>query len=619
MTFVPPLKTLQQFFVGAMVLTLGVLTVGCGTGPVATEATSNVALSGRMVGGQQAINGASIYLYAAGSTAGGNGTGATNLLTKTVLTNPDGSFSITGDYTCPSASTQVYLVGSGGNPGLGTGTNNTASLMMAPLGDCGNLSASSFIYIDEVTTAASAWALSQFLGPNANIGSSATNANGLRNAFLVANNLVNTTTGLAGGTALPAGATIEAAKLYTLANVLSACVNTAGGSACSPLFTAATVGGVVPSNTLDAALAIVRNPGINVTGVYNAAVPASPFQPVLPRAPKDWTMSITYTGGGLNLPTDIAMDSTGSVWVANYNGTSTATYTASKFSANGIPASATGFSDPNLYENYGIAVDTQDNAWITNEESYYTINNGFGSLSKFSSSGTLLSGTGLTNSIYYPYAIAADNNGDIWVADNGHSQASYLANDGSSLAGPNGYSSSLLPLPVAVAIDGSHNAWFAGEGYATKVTPAGVMSEYQCCRVVSAIAIDQNQAVWVADYSASAVVQLSPAGAVWQTVTSGGIYYPENLAIDGKGSVWTANYHGNSISGFATATGGASSAALSPSYGFGLDAGLASPFGIALDASGNVWVANFAGNTLTTFVGLAAPVKTPLLGPPVQP
>jgi len=37
-------------------------------------------------------------------------------------------------------------------------------------------------------------------------------------------------------------------------------------------------------------------------------------------------------------------------------------------------------------------------------------------------------------------------------------------------------------------------------------------------------------------------------------------------------------------------------------------------FGLAIDAAGNVWTTSFATNTLTEFVGLAAPVKTPLLG-----
>jgi streptogramin lyase len=598
----------------AGVATLGAL-LGCGASPPENSRADGTALNGRVVGGQQAIQNSAIYLYAAGTT--GNGTGATNLLTTSVYTAADGSFSITGDYTCPSATTQVYLVGAGGNPGISASTNNTASVLMAPLGDCRNLSASSYVYIDEVTTAASAWALAQFLGPNANVGASATNATGLRNAFLIANNLVNTTTGLAAGAALPVGATIQAAKLYTLSNALAVCVNSNGGAACGPLFSAATGGGVTPTNTLDAALNIVRHPANNVAAVFQATSTSPPFPHGLTQAPNDWTMTITYAGSGINSPTGVAVDSQGNVWAANYS--YSVGGTATKLAANGVPASTTGFAAPNLYESYAIAIDTQDSAWITNEESHYALNTGFGSLTKFSSSGALLSGNGFTSSIYYPYGIAADSNGDMWVADEGHSQVSLLDNNGNSLIGTNGYSSYAVPLPVAVAIDASHNAWFAAESSASKVTPGGVITEYSCCSETSAIAIDQNGAVWVSDYKGSAVVQLSSAGTLLQSLTSGGVYYPQGLAVDGSGAVWAANYHGETISGFSAAANGTGSTALSPSYGFGLDAGLSSPFGIALDASGDIWVANLAGNSLTQFVGLAAPIKTPLLGPPAQP
>jgi hypothetical protein len=48
---------------------------------------------------------------------------------------------------------------------------------------------------------------------------------------------------------------------------------------------------------------------------------------------------------------------------------------------------------------------------------------------------------------------------------------------------------------------------------------------------------------------------------------------------------------------------------------------------VQIDASGNVWVANnlkriaptVGGDGLVEFIGLAAPVKTPLIGPPQRP
>ena len=589
---------------------LALLLGGCGAASVSTASVSGTAINGHVFGGQQPVTGASIVLYAAGLT--GTGTGATNLLNTPVSTDGNGAFSITGDYACPSSTTQVYIVARGGNPGLLGVVSNPASVLMAPLGDCGNLQPSTFITINEVTTAASAWALAQFApagsSSGAIFGATPTNATGLRNAFLVANNLVNVPNGLAGGAALPAGSTIESTKLYTLADILAVCVNSNGGGACTSLFSASTYG-VAPTNTLDAALQVVRNPGLNVAAVFNAGNAQGPFQPTLPKTPNDWTMTVTYTGGGLYAPTALGIDSTGSVWAANYFGGY-----ASKLSAAGVPASATGFYDPHLYESYGLAIDGQDSAWITVEETSGGINSGDGSITKFSSSGALLSGSGFTaGGIYYPYAIAADTNGNMWVADFGRSTATLMDTNGNSLAGAAGYSPTGLSFPTAVALDNSHNAWFGVQGSSVKIAPTGVSSLYNCCRGPSGIALDPAANVWISDYSASSLVQLTPAGGVSQQLPNGtgGINHPESLTTDAAGNVWATNYRGNSISGF---TGGLASTAISPSTGFGIDPGLSQPFGIAVDAAGNLWVSNFALNSLTQFVGLAAPTKTPRLG-----
>jgi streptogramin lyase len=613
----PQTHVLSFVLASATLLPLAALLSGCGAASVSTAAVEGTALNGRLVGGQQPISGATISLYAAG--LGGTGTGATSLLSANVLSGADGGFSISHLYTCPSASTQVYIVARGGNPGLGGSVNNAASVLMAPLGDCGNLTSSTYITINEVTTVASAWALAQFapagVASGAMFGASPTNATGLRNAFLVASNLVNVSTGLAGGATLPAGAALESTKLYTLADVLATCINSNGGAACTPLFAAST-STTVPTNTLDAALQIVRHPGANISAVYNAANPQGPFQPTLTATPNDWTMSISYIGGGLYEPTALGIDSTGSIWAANYLGGQ-----ASKLSATGVPAAANGFQDPTLYESFGLAVDGQDSVWITVEESSGGINSGDGSISKFSSSGALLSGSGFTaGNIYYPYGIAADSNGDIWVADYGHigSSATLLATDGSSLSGTNGFNAQ-LPFPVSVALDGNHNAWFAAEQVAGEVAPNGTSSIFTCCRGPVSVALDPAANVWLADFMASALVQLTPAGTVQQRLQgAGGIRSPQTVTTDAAGNLWATNFRGGSISGF---TAGASAAALSPATGFGVDPGLSEPFGIAIDASGNVWVSNFdpAYNSLTQFVGLAVPTRTPRLGLPAAP
>jgi len=62
----------------------------------------------------------------------------------------------------------------------------------------------------------------------------------------------------------------------------------------------------------------------------------------------------------------------------------------------------------------------------------------------------------------------------------------------------------------------------------------------------------------------------------------------------------------------------ASRAALSPAAGYAA-AGKLQPFGIAVDASGNLWVANYGSDSLTKFLGIVAPVATPRMDPPRAP
>jgi streptogramin lyase len=603
--------------IGAIALAMLALS-GCEmSSSPSSSSVQGMPLQGRVRGGQQPVSGASIALYAAGSA--GDGLGANNLLAPNIVTtDANGDFGITGDYMCPTSTTQVYLVASGGNPGLPPGTNNPTLVLMAALGNCGNLTGSTNIVVDEVTTAASAWALAQFLGSGAVVGSTSTNATGLSNAFAVADNLVDTGTGLAPGSALPTGAVTEAAKLNSLANALAACVNSDGGSACTPLLSAATTSQFVPANTLDAALNIVRNPGNNIVAVFNAGTSEKPFQPALNSAPNDWTISITYGGctpacGGLNTPESLAIDSTGDVWVANYNGG-----VVSEFSPTGVPASATGFPGAGLEQSHSIAIDASGNAWVANYQSVSGANNhDDGSVSQFSPAGVELSGYGYTvGGIYNPLAIAADSTGAIWVADYGDSSASLLNDSGSAISSSNGYGHSDIAETSAVAVDASHNAWFAVQSGAARITPGGAVTNFSCCDTPDGIAIDPSGNVWIADYLASAVVELTSTGSVAnRTTLDNGNVRPRGIAIDGAGNVWVANYTGNSVAELA----GSNAAVISPAAGYGLDAPIDQPYGLAIDASGNLWLSNKDANTITQLVGIAGPVQTPLLGPPAQP
>lgn len=248
---------------------------------------------GQVYGGQQPVAGATIQMYAVGTT--GDGSNAIPLIASPVTSDANGSFNISNTYTCPSTQYgDVYLVATSGNPGLSAGTNNTAIAMMAALGPCANLTSSSLININELTTVAAVWSLGSFMTSYNAIGSGVVDALSLSNAFTLAAELVSTATGTAPGST---AASVPVAELNTLADILSGCVNTAGGtsgdgSACGTLFLNTTPGGgTAPTNISAAALNMMNNPTLNVANLYGLATSTSPFQPTLTSAPSNFTVS----------------------------------------------------------------------------------------------------------------------------------------------------------------------------------------------------------------------------------------------------------------------------------------------------------------------------------------
>jgi streptogramin lyase len=482
--------------------------------------------------------------------------------------------------------------------------------------------AASQIVVNEVTTAAAAYALSQFLSQGANLGASSTNVAGLANAVATASALADISTGKSPGLAFAANGSSPAPRINSTANLLNGCVvSTSNGSACSALFSATTQAGIadVPANTLDAALNLVRNPAQNVASLYALSTGSSAFAPVLAAAPTDWTLFINYTGGGMNGPSGLGIDSAGNVWVASYFNT------AAVFSPLGKPLLPQGITGFGLSASYGLAVDANDNAWIPNEPSTGVAGN---SVSVLNSSGQSVAGSGgfTSGGLDYPVAIAIDADTSVWVVDYGNSHLTHLSSSGQALSGATGYTSALLSFPVAVAIDASHNVWVANLSGATvtKVAPDGSkFTNYTCCNEPSALAIDQLGNVWVANYYGNSVSEISSSGVILSNgaYTDGSIDHPQGIAIDGAGNVWIANYRSLSITELAgsVATGVTPGKALSPLGGFGRDAALLEAYAIAVDASGNLWVSNYGSNILTEFVGLASPVRTPLIGLPATP
>ncbi len=282
-------------------MSLGVLPLfllfGCGSLEKSLlNPASTVNVRGIVQGGQHPIAGSTVQIYAAGST--GNGSSSKALLSHPVHTAGDGTFTIAGLIDCPSAGSPVYLLATGGNPGLSAGLENPSISLMANLGSCGDLPKVSFATINEVTTVGSIWPLAAYARSASQIGFGNMDVQAFDAAQERMGKLVNVAEGTAPGPMLASGDVPPTAKLHTLANILAACVNSTGGragdgSVCGRLFsTAASEASAPPSDTLTAAIAIAQNPARNVDQIYSLVPPTGAFGPDLPAPPTDWTLPV---------------------------------------------------------------------------------------------------------------------------------------------------------------------------------------------------------------------------------------------------------------------------------------------------------------------------------------
>ena len=625
------MKTLKiKTICGGALLTVSTLLgmTGCSAnfGAVPASARAGVAFSGNVHGGQQAVVGAQVYLYAVGT--GGIGTASASRLNSPgfVTTGAGGAFDITNDYTC-QAGDQVYLLATGGNPGLGSGTNNSYITLMAALGSCSALSNTQFVTINEVTTTAAVYALGQFMSSPTSIASSSSTAGvlGMTHAFATANNLVDTATGLARTKTVPGNGTVDQARIYTLADAIAPCVNSAGttnsGDPCPTLSSTTTGSATRITDTASALLYTAMNPYYNPSGVYGLATPTAPFQPTMAAAPDAFVMPVTYTGGGLDdLPGDVAINFNGEIWVVAQD-----SQVLAALQNDGTPLTTSGFTGAN--NNPGnLAWDTTGNLEVTDFNS--------SSISSFDGHGTArpsITGGGLNG----PRGIAVDSNGNLWVTNQNNTISEF--NSGFTTLSPaGGYSNGYTGL-FYVATDQNGHAFFTEtnttlelDGSGNDLSAGGFST---CASLFSqGLSIDGFNQPWVQCYdngSAGAnrnathnetVVKLSTTGAA----TTYPIQASQQILnfIDGANNVWILDVDRSRLQEMSPAgvvlTANIQTSTTNPSpYGFS-DGSIFKPQAIRGDTSGNLWVSNVYQTPATTptplieYVGLAAPTKTPL-------
>jgi sugar lactone lactonase YvrE len=262
-------------------------------------------------------------------------------------------------------------------------------------------------------------------------------------------------------------------------------------------------------------------------------------------------------------------------------------------------------------------------------------------------------GTGTSAAFNYPTGVAADAAGNVYVADYGNNLirritaagvVTTLAGSGNqALADGTGASASFI-FPYGVAADAAGNVYVAdyGNNAIRRVTAAGVVTTLAgsgisgstngtgaaaSFRGPTSVAVDAAGNVYVADVHNNLIRKISTAGVVTTlagsgtsgstngTGTSASFNYPAGVAVDAAGNVYVADSGNNLIrkitaSGVVTTFAGNGTAG--SVNGTGISASFNNPAGLAIDPSGNVYVADYLNNLIrkitaagvvTTFAG----------------
>jgi hypothetical protein len=631
-----------------------IILTGCSTSfdpPALTTAQSPTgALAGGLHGGRQAVTGASVYLFAAGTSGypvqGEPTVGkSVSLLTSAGYSgyptqlDSDGNYYVTSDAnggfilasTC-TVGTQIYVYAVGGNPGLGAGQTNSAAGFLAALGQCpasGDLASTiSHIYMNEVSTIAAAYAFAGFAVDATHVSSSGTSLaqTGIANAFANAASLYNIQAAAnangaafasANSTTVNGNGAVPQQLINSLANSLAACVNSTGpaSSQCTQLFrytSSSGASGAAPTDTATAAINLAHNPwptAAGVTAIFD--LPNNqlyPFTPYLPanKAPVDFTIGITYTAGFTG-SYSVAIDSTGNAWVVNDDSNSVV-----KLSPLGVPTTITsgGIDEPQA-----IAIDGLGNAWVTNATSV-----------------TKITGTTGAN---YPVAssqnagyIAVDKSNTIWLTTYGGAAIDNLTQTGTTNTGPYTYPNGTygVPNPTNLAVDSTNRIWAVDSGVGgllslTNPGSSATLAEYPEPSLPQmegswGIAIDSSNNIWGAGLTASgdtALAKVNSSGSLVATYTEASLdcYAP---AIDGAGNIWITNLTNNENTSGIVEFSNSGTLLSSPAGYEGGDQ--QEPLSIAIDGSGNIWLPGLplsgTSTNVVELIGAAVPVVTPI-------
>jgi sugar lactone lactonase YvrE len=324
--------------------------------------------------------------------------------------------------------------------------------------------------------------------------------------------------------------------------------------------------------------------------------------------------NVQATASGLNAPRGLAFDASGNLYIADTSNnrirkitvstnviTTVAGTGTSSFTGDGGAATSATLKSP-----YGVAVDASGNVFIADTIDYRVrkVTAATGIITTVAGTGTPTyrsadEGAAATTAQIYPYGITVDVNDNLYIAD----FTNYRVREISAATG----------TIKTVAGNGTASSNDTHDGMAA--TSASLSTVY-------GTALDLNGNLYIADLS-DRVREVNAATSIISTVagsgvagyalttqvgdggaaTAGYLQSPQGVSVDAAGNVYIADTTRNRVrkvspAGVITTIAGNGTAAFAGDGGPATSAELSSPTGVAVDASGNVYVSDTGNNRI---------------------
>ena len=481
------------------------------------------------------------------------------------------------------------------------------------------------ITVNELTTVAAGYSMTQFCRPDGGIGG---DTFGLRTATAMNSNLVSAATGGASSVLLSSPNRYETNSLRTLrslGNLTAAMVRSRPLERAllrSQFFAHATPpNGTTPDNVFEAFAEINRHPDAKVAEIYGMTRYSAAYADGLFQAPDAFTLTVVVNNSGSRKnmiagPAQLVFDDRGTAWVTN-NFVSPDSPNSSKIvlalQPNGAPATNSPKSPISgggtLGQAFGIAIDpTTGNIWATNygwgnapgnKPGPPPAGSGTGSVSVYSPTGVPLSGpqglygfnptTGEFPAVKRAQGIQVDSQGNVYIASiendsvvvfpkgDSTQAVSYKVPDAVWQAIDRDLNHFQNPFDVRLAADDSVWVSFSGD-LADVEAPGGFVR----------VKLNGSPGSYTLDPLFTPVAKAPTHGTAY---SDHNLRAPKGMVLDSLGNCWITSGPSHSIYKVPFDWNDTMHPLVDiKRYSGG---GISGPWGLEVDGADNIWVANF--------------------------